>query len=207
MLRVALTGGIATGKTYCLAGFAKRGAPVVDADQVAREVVRPGSAALAAIVRRFGAEILTPTGELDRARLAARVFAEPEARLALEAIVHPEVYRRIRDWFASLERAGTHALGIADIPLLYETRHEQEFDRVVVAACAPATQRARLRARSGLSEAEIDARLAAQWPIDLKRARAHYVISTEGSFADTDREIERVWRALCRDAGLDERSS
>ncbi len=200
LLRVALTGGIATGKTYCLARFAARGAPVIDADEIARDVVRPGSPALDAIVRRFGAEYLTPGGELDRARLGALVFADRDARLALEAIVHPEVYRRIQAWFAAVERGGHDALAVADIPVLFETGRAHDFDRIVVAACDPATQRARLRARSGMSDREIDARLAAQWPIARKAAQAHYVISTEGTFAETDREIERVWQALQRDA-------
>ncbi len=202
MLRVALTGGIATGKSYCLARLGALGVPVADADEVAREVVAPGSAALAAIVQRFGSAYLTPSGELDRTRLGALVFADRDARSALEAIVHPEVYRRLGAWFAAVEAEG-HALAVADIPLLFETGHEQDFDRVVVVACTAATQRARLRARSGLSDAEVEQRLAAQWPIELKVARAHYVVSTEGTFAETDRAVEWVWHALRRAAGLE----
>ena len=136
MLKVCLTGGIATGKTYCLRRFAGHGAPVVDADRLARDAVAPGSAALGAIVARFGRAMLEPDGALDRRRLAAVVFADPGARRDLEAIVHPVVYRMIAEWFAGLEADGRR-LGIADIPLLFETGHAGEFDRVVVAACPP----------------------------------------------------------------------
>lgn len=204
MLKVALTGGLATGKTYCAGRFAARGVPVIDADELAREVVGPGSPALAAIADRFGPAYLTPSGELDRARLAAFVFADAAARRALEAIVHPEVYRRVNEWFAALAHADPPApVGIADIPLLYETHHEGDFDRVVVVACTPTTQRARLRTLRGWTDVEIEQRLRAQWPIEEKRSRAHYVIWTEGTFEDTEREVERVWHALRRDAGLE----
>ena len=132
MLRVALTGGIATGKSYCLERFARLGAPVIDADVLAREAVAPGTPALEAVAARFGFSVLTPEGALNRSALARIVFSDARARAALEAIVHPEVYRRIREWFANLP-PGT-ILGIADIPLLYETGQEHEFDRVIVAA-------------------------------------------------------------------------
>ncbi|MCC7007559.1 MAG: dephospho-CoA kinase [Acidobacteria bacterium] len=200
-MRVALTGGIGTGKSYCLARFAHLGAPVTSADALARDAVAPGSRALAAIVQRFGAGILAPDGTLDRNALARIVFHDAHARRDLESIVHPIVYARVRDWFTTLPVAGPDAaapadVGIADIPLLYETGHEVDFDRVVVAACAPATQLARVAARGGIGAGEANARIAAQWPIDAKRARADYVIDTDGSFADTDRQVEEVWNAL-----------
>ena len=187
MLRVALTGGIATGKSYCLRHFAELGVPVVDADRLAREAVTPGSPGLAAVVERFGREILAPDGSLDRAALGRIVFEDSRARAALEAIVHPEVYRRIRDWFANLP-AGPR-LGIADIPLVFETGHNHDFDVVVVAACQPEEQVARVMARDGLSEHDARARLAAQWPIEEKVKRANYVIWTDGGFAETDRQV------------------
>lgn len=194
MVRAALTGGIATGKSYCLARFASLGAATVDADTLAREAVTPGSPGLDAVVRRFGRDILLPDGSLDRAALGRIVFTDSSARADLEAIVHPAVYQRIRRWFASLPR-GTR-IAIADIPLLYETGHQHEFDRVIVAACDPDEQLRRLMARDGLATAEARARLAAQWPIDAKAARAHYVIKTDGSFADTEKAVERVYESL-----------
>ena len=199
MLQVALTGGIATGKSYCLARFAELGVPTIDADRLARLAVAPGSAGLAAVARRFGAAVMRADGTLDRAALAKIVFADRTARADLEAIVHPDVYRRIREWFAQLP-LGT-PLAIADIPLLFETGHEHEFDAVVVAACSPEEQLRRLVARDGLPEADARARLAAQSPIDEKVRRARYVIPTDGGFAATDAEIERVYRSLIGGAG------
>ena len=186
MLRVALTGGIATGKSYCLRHFSELGVPVVDADQLAREAVQPGSAGLAGVVERFGREILAPDGSLDRAALGRIVFEDSRARAALEAIVHPEVYRRIREWYANLP-AGPVA--IADIPLVFETGHNHDFDEVIVAACDPEEQVRRVMARDRLSDSDARARLAAQWPIEEKVKRANYVIWTDRGFAETDRQI------------------
>jgi dephospho-CoA kinase len=194
MLRVGLTGGIATGKSYCLARFAALGVPVVDADLLARDAVAPGSRALADVVTRFGASILLPDGSLDRAALGRIVFTDRAARTDLEAIVHPEVYRRIGEWFAA--RPPATRLAIADIPLLFETGHEHDFERVIVAACDPQQQLRRLMQRDSLSEAEARARLNAQWPIEEKVARADYVIRTDGSVADTDSQVRTVYEML-----------
>ena len=194
MLRVALTGGIATGKSYCLARFAAHGIPVIDADVLAREAVAPGTPGLRAIVERFGDLVLTADGTLDRPGLGRVVFGDPKARTALEAIVHPEVRRRIREWFANLPPATP--LAIADIPLLFETGQEHEFDRVVVAACDPVEQLRRVMARDGLSAADARARLQAQWPIDEKVKRATRVIWTDRGFAETDRQVTDACDAL-----------
>src|SRR5689334_12526615 len=192
MLRVALTGGIATGKSHVLRQLAARGVPTIDADVLAREVVSPGTAALQAIVARFGSGVLDARGALNRRALADRVFADADARRALEAIIHPAVYDAIGAWLGRLDAAGGDLVAVADIPLLYETGHEGDFDRVIVTRCDPAQQIARLQARDGLSEADARARLAAQWPIEEKAARAHYVIDTNGAVADTDRQIDAV---------------
>ena len=198
MLQVALTGGIATGKSYCLGRFAALGIPIIDADRLAREAVAPGSPGLAAVAERFGAHLVREDGTLDRAALARIVFSDRTARADLEAIVHPDVYRRIREWFAQLPH-GT-PVAMADIPLLFETGHEHDFDAVVVAACTPDEQLRRLVARDGLSETDARARLEAQSPIDEKVRRAHYVIRTDTGFPQTDDEIERVYRKLVRKA-------
>jgi dephospho-CoA kinase len=194
MLRVALTGGIATGKSYCLARFAALGVPVSDADQLAREAVAAGSPGLTAVAARFGHSVLLADGTLDRQALARIVFADDAARAQLEAIVHPEVYRRIRTWAANLP-PGTR-VAIADVPLLYETGHQHDFDRVIVSACAPSLQIQRVMSRDGLSEAEARARLDAQWPIQEKVARADYVIRTDISFADTDLQVRTIFERL-----------
>lgn len=197
MLRVALTGGIASGKSFCLSRFAALGAAVVDADLLARDAVAPGSATLASVAERFGAAIVRPDGTLDRPALGRIVFGDRAARADLEAIVHPEVYRRIDAWFAALP-AGTR-VGIADIPLLFETGHEHEFTRVIVCACDPAVQIRRLMARDRLSEPEARARLAAQWPIEEKVARADYVIETDGSLVETEARVRGIYELLTVD--------
>lgn len=181
-LRVALTGGIATGKSQCLARCAARGVPTIDADVAARDAVRPGSPGLRAVVARFGADVLHPDGSLNREVLGARVFSDADARRDLEAIVHPSVYAAIGQWFESLAAP----FGVADIPLLFETGREGDFDVVIVAACRPEQQLERLMARSGLTDAAARARIAAQWPIDAKVARADHVIDTSGTLADTE---------------------
>ena len=194
MLRVALTGGIATGKSYCLRHFAELGVPVVDADRLARDAVAPGSAGLAAVVQHFGPEVLLADGRLDRAALGRIVFEDSRERAALEAIIHPEVYRHIREWFANLP-SGTR-VAIADIPLVFETGHNHDFDAVIVAACRPEEQVRRVMERDGLSEHEAKARLAAQWPIEEKAKRADYVIWTDRSFAETDAQVAAVLAKL-----------
>src|ERR1700754_4068965 len=166
MLRVALTGGIATGKSYCLSRFASFGVPTVDADILAREAVAPGTPGLQAVVARFGAGLLMPDGQLDRPALARIVFNDAKARAALEAIVHPEVYRRIRAWFVGL--APATRLAIADIPLLFETGQSHDFDEVIVAACSLEEQIRRCMSRDQLSEADARARIGAQLPISEK---------------------------------------
>jgi dephospho-CoA kinase len=194
MVRAALTGGIATGKSHCLERFAQLGAAVLDADRLAREVVAPGTAGLARVITRFGGAIVLPDGSLNRAELGRIIFANRSARADLEAIIHPEVYRRISEWFADLP-AGTR-VALADIPLLFETGHQHDFDRVIVCACEPAEQLRRVMARDGLSEDAARARIDAQWPISEKVARADHVINTDGLAAETDRRISEVYRAL-----------
>jgi len=194
VIQAALTGGIASGKSYCLARFAALGVPTIDADKLARLAVAPGSHGLAAVVARFGGVMLREDGTLDRPALARVIFSDRAARADLEAIIHPDVYRRIRDWFAQLPPATRFA--IADIPLLFETGHEHDFDAVIVAACTAEEQLRRLMTRDGLSEADGRARLAAQFPIGEKARRAQHVIRTDGNYAATDAEIERVYQRL-----------
>ena len=189
--RIALTGGIATGKSHVLARFEALGVPTIDADVLAREAVAPGTPGLSAVVDRFGRDVLDANGALDRQQMAKLVFADPDARKALEAIIHPHVRQATDQWFASLE-PHQHPYAIADIPLLYEVGREQDFDSVIVAACDPEAQMRRVMKRDGISEAEARQRLAAQLPIDEKVRRADYVIRTDGSFEETDRQITDV---------------
>src|SRR3954470_1486426 len=194
MLKVALTGGIATGKSYVLDQFRRRGIACLDADELAHGVTAAGTEATALIAERFGADVLAVDGSLDRRKLGPIVFADPSARRELEAIVHPAVHRAIAAGVRAFELMGD-PIAIVDVPLLYEVGSEKDFGRVIVTACAPETQLARLVQR-GLTEDAARQRLAAQWPTDKKTARADFVIDTDGTFEETDEQIGRLLQIL-----------
>src|SRR6185295_1441876 len=162
---------IASGKTYVLDQFRRRGVPCLDADALAHGVEAAGTEATAAIAARFGADVLAADGSVNRARLGPIVFADPAARRELELIVHPAVYRAIAAGLRAFELTGTHAFAIVDVPLLFETGAHTRFDRVIVTACPPEVQVARLLER-GLTEDAARQRLAAQWPTADTTARA-----------------------------------
>ena len=189
--RVALTGSIATGKSYVRERLEARGIPTIDADTLARDAVAPGTRGLEDVIQRFGAAMRDAHGALDRKKLGALVFSDPVARRDLEAIVHPFVRAATDRWFASLDPS-RHPFAVADIPLLFEAGRDGDFDTIVVAACAPETQLRRLMGRDGITEAEARLRIAAQLPVDQKVAKADCVIHTDGSFAETDRQVGEV---------------
>lgn len=200
MLKVALTGGIATGKTHVLRRFASLGVPTIDADRLAREAVRPGTPGHAAVVARFGDGVLAAGGDIDRQKLGAIVFAGAEARRALEAIIHPYVEREVTAWLDRVAREGARPFAIADIPLLFEVGKADRYDKVIVAMCSAELQVRRLMERDGMSEADAQQRLAAQWPIEDKARHADYVIDTNGTIAETDRQVDFVYRELRKTA-------
>jgi dephospho-CoA kinase len=193
-LRVALTGGIATGKSYVRARFEQLGVPTSDADVFARAVVAPGTDGLADVVRAFGEQVLDARGELDRRKLGALVFTDADRRKVLEGLIHPAVRRATDGWYEHLEPSTPFA--VADIPLLYETGRDRDFDKVIVIACDPATQLRRVIERDQLAEADARLRIAAQLPIEEKIRRADYVIRTDGTFEDTDRQVKSVYDAI-----------
>jgi len=193
--RIPLTGGIATGKSHVRAAFEALGVPTIDADRHARAVVAPGTDGWRAVRARFGEGVIGPDGEIDRKRLAAIVFADAGARRDLEAIVHPAVRRTIDAWFASLS-APEAPFGVADIPLLYETGRQAEFDGVIVAACSPETQLRRLTDRDHLTDDEAQMRIRAQLPIEDKARLADWVIRTDGTFSDTAAQVHSIWQLL-----------
>jgi len=201
MLRVAITGGIGTGKSVVLAEFAACGAPVVDADALVHAALAAGSPAVAEIRRRFGDGVIGAGGAADRARLGAVVFADSQARRDLEAILHPAVYRAIEAWMGAQAAAGA-ALAVAEIPLLYETGHEGDVDCVVVTACDAGEQLRRTVGRPGISEDDARRRIAAQWPLAEKVRRADFVIATDGTIDETRRQARTVYEALARRARL-----
>jgi dephospho-CoA kinase len=194
VLRVALTGGIATGKSYVLERLRARSVPTIDADALVHGITAAGTEATAAIAARFSG-VLGADGSIDRAKLGPIVFADPAARADLERIVHPAVYRAIEAGLRGFERVGGAPFAVVDVPLLYETGAEKRFDRVIVTVCSPAMQVARLLER-GLSDAAARQRLAAQWPAEAKASRADYVVSTDGTFEETDRQVEEIYRTL-----------
>ncbi len=188
MWRVALTGGIATGKSYVRAAVAGRGVPTIDSDRIVHELLARGTDTTAAVEARFGPAVIHADGAVDRSALGRLVFSDAAARADLERIIHPSVYERIFAWAAEQEARGAR-WALADVPLLFETGRQAAFDRVVVAACDPELQVRRVVARNGVSESDARARLAAQWPIAEKVRLADYVITTDGSFAETDGQI------------------
>lgn len=194
MKLLGLTGGVGMGKSACAQLFRERGVPVVDTDDLAREVVEPGQPALTEIRQLFGAEMLDADGRLRRDRLAQRVFADPPARQQLEAILHP----RIRQlWRAQADRwrSQGHRLAVVAIPLLFETKAELELDRVICVACSAATQLSRLEAR-GWPPEQIQQRIHAQWPSEDKMAKADFVIWTEASLAIHAAQLDRILQRL-----------
>lgn len=192
MLRVGLTGGIASGKSTAADELASCGAVVVDADVLAREVVEPGTAGLAAVVERFGTDILDGD-RLDRAALGRLVFADPAARLDLEQIIHPRVRARAREVEAA---ADPDAVVVHVIPLLVETGQAGDFDLCVVVDLDPVTQLHRLRQRSGLTVEEARARVAAQASRQDRLAAADRVLDNDGGPDELRRQVAALWAEL-----------
>ena len=190
---IGLTGGIGCGKSEAGRLFAEAGAEICDADDLARRVVEPGEPAYEAIVRRFGQEILTAEGRIDRKRLADLVFADASARRDLEAAIHPRVRSAMGAWRESVVLRGRDAVGI--IPLLYEVGADADWDVVVCVRAPPGQVRERLRAR-GWTDAQMDARLAAQWPLDEKVKRADYVLDNGGTREQLAEAVRRVYATI-----------
>ena len=197
-VRVGLTGGIASGKSTVSAILRDLGAVVIDADALAREVVEKGTPGLASVVEEFGADLLTPEGDLDRAAMGALVFADETARRRLEAIVHPLVFERILDLEA---HAPDGALVVHDIPLLAESGRAAGpdrggFDAVVVVDAPPDVQVERMLRDRGWTEAEARARISAQASPEDRRAIATYVVENTGTLEDLRREVETIYARL-----------
>jgi dephospho-CoA kinase len=189
-----LTGGVGMGKSTAAEILRARNVPVVDTDELAHQLVQPGEPALAEIQSAFGPELIAPDGSLRRGELARIVFADPVARQRLEAILHPRIRAA---WLAQtgIWRGENRPLAVVVIPLLYETRAESHFDKVVCVACTAAAQQERLLAR-GWPEEQIRQRIAAQWPVDQKIARADHVVWTEGALDVHRRQWERILKKL-----------
>ena len=194
MLLVGLTGGIGSGKSTVARLLEKRGAVVFDADLLAREAVAPGTPGHAAVIERFGADVLAPGGELDREALASIVFADPSARRDLEQIVHPEVRRLFAE--GSEAYRDTDRVVVFSAPLLVESGMHTAFEILVVVSATVATQIERLMRQRGMSEASIRARIDAQAPLEDKAAVADFIVDNEGTLDELESQVELLWNDL-----------
>lgn len=197
MLRVGLTGGIASGKSTVSTLFRELGASVIDADDLSRQVAEPGQPAFVEIVERFGEAVVDADGRIDRAALGAIVFKDDTARAQLEAMTHPRIVQEALRWFLEIERRGEH-IAIFEVPLLFEVGLEGLFEQVVLVAAKEAVQQARVVARDGMTDAEARARLESQMPTDEKVRRAHHVIWNEGTIEDLSEAVRRIHAELVR---------
>jgi dephospho-CoA kinase len=188
MIVVGLTGGIASGKSTVAQMFREAGIPVICADELAHDAVRPGKPALEDIRRAFGQEVLDDSGQLDRPAMARIVFRDPDRRSVLESIIHPRVAEEQHRRIAELEREG-HAVVVVDVPLLYESNWEKAFDLVVVVYVPRSSQEERLMVRDGLSVEDVRARLDAQMSIEEKEGRADRVVDNSGGVQHTHRQV------------------
>ena len=196
MYLVGLTGGIASGKSYVASLLAEHGASTIDADDVARQVVAPGTAGLAEVVEAFGDEVILATGELDRQKLGDMVFSNPERRLQLESILHPLIKIRTTE----LINSQTSAIVVYSVPLLVEANVDYPFDTVITVEAGADNQVQRLVKSRSLSEEEARMRVSAQTTASNREARADYVIDSSGTKEQTKQQVDIVWRQLVKAA-------
>ncbi|HLK47640.1 MAG TPA: dephospho-CoA kinase [Bryobacteraceae bacterium] len=198
MLKVGLTGGLASGKTFVGEALAGYGCFLIRADELGHEALAPGGPAFAPAVREFGPAILAPDGAVDRRKLAARVFDDPEALARLNALVHPAVRRREEQLIAEYAAREPKGIAVVEAAILIETGSYKRFDRLILVTCTEEQQVARARRRDGASEADVRARLSRQMPLADKRKFADFVIDTSGAKEDTLRQTRAVYEQLRR---------
>lgn len=196
MLRVGLTGSIAVGKSHVCEAFRELGCHVLDADQTAREVVKPGTKGLSRIVEAFGSGVLQASGELDRKKLGAIVFADKDKRERLNAIVHPLVIEAQDEWIRGVEARDPKGIAIIDAALMIESGGYKRFDKLIVVWCEPDTQLQRLMKRDGLSKEDAEARIRAQMPQEEKKRFADHLIDTSAGFDETREQVKKVYAEL-----------
>ena len=196
MLRVGLTGNIATGKSTVGAMFVELGCHLIDSDQISHQVYQPGTPVYQAILGEFGKAILAPDGTIDRRILGDIVFKARQARARLNDLVHPAIIQRQREWLKDVEAEDPQAIAIVDAALMIEVGTYKHYDKLIVVTSTPEVQAERLRARSGLSEEQIDARVRSQMPLEEKVKYADFVIDNSGSLESTRRQVKKVFAAL-----------
>ncbi len=196
ILVLGVTGNIASGKSAVAKEFARHGAVVLDADQIARDVVASGSTALRKIVKAFGAEVLKPGGDLDRDRLGQMVFADVQVRAMLNSIVHPEIAKRSVEQLQQLREKTAAPLIVYEAPLLFEVGAEERVDKILVVKINPEEQLRRLVARDRLNDSDARQRMGSQMNQEDKISRADFVIDNSGPFAETKKQVAALWGQL-----------
>jgi dephospho-CoA kinase len=196
MLKVGLTGGIASGKSTVSRMFEQLGCKVIDSDRITRQLFEPGNPVNAAVVEAFGPRVVAPDGSIDRKVLGELVFENRELREKLNSIVHPAIKRRQSEFLAQAAAEDSYAIGIVEAALMVEVGTYKSYDKLIVVTCPPAIQRERLRDRSGLTPEQIEARVASQMPMEEKVKVADFVIDNSGDIARTRQQAEEVYRQL-----------
>jgi dephospho-CoA kinase len=196
MLRVGLTGGIATGKSTVGQMLVQLGCHLIDSDSITHQLFEPGESVHDAVVKEFGARILAPDGTIDRRVLGGIVFRDSLARLKLNSLVHPAVIHRQQDWLKEVESRDPAGIAIVDAALMIEVGTYKNYDKVIVVTCRPEIQKQRLMERSGLKEDEIDARIRSQMPMNEKVKYADFVIDNSRDLSDTRRQVVEVHSKL-----------
>jgi dephospho-CoA kinase len=202
MLRVGLTGNIASGKSNAARVFAELGAVIIDADLIAHELMSPGHETYESVVQAFGSEILNPDRTINRKALGRIVFAQEQRRLVLNGLVHPAVRAQVELRIAGIRETNPRAIAIVDAALMVETGYFRLHDRLVVITCSSSLQLARLINRDGCTLEEARARIAAQLPIEDKLKLADYIIETSGTLRETREQVDAVYRSLVREERL-----
>jgi dephospho-CoA kinase len=192
MLRVGLTGGIATGKSTVGEMFVELGCHLIDSDTITHQLYEPGQPIHGAVVQAFGQRVVAPNGAIDRKTLGEIVFNDPQARAKLNSLVHPAIVQRQQEWFREVEGKEPQGIGIVGATLMIEAGTYKNFDKVIVVTCSTEEQKRRLRQRSHLSEDQIEARIRSQMPTEEKLKYADYVIDNSGDLAGTRRQVEEV---------------
>ncbi len=199
MIVIGVTGSVGTGKSTVARLFGERGARVLDADRIVHELMEPGAPVWKRIRRKFGPDMITAGGRIDRKRLGERVFASPKRLKELNAIVHPAVRRRIQERLRQIRREDSSAVVVLDIPLLVEAGPAYRTDALVVASASASVAERRLKRRSGWSAAEFRRRRSFQLPLKLKERRADFVVNNGGSLRETRRQVSFIWKKIVKE--------
>ena len=198
MLKIGLTGGIASGKSTVARMFSELGAQLIDADALAREAVAKGSRGLARIRERFGDEVILPDGGLDRAAMREIIFSDPKAREDLNNIVHPQVRRLTAKRLGEIQARDPQAIVLVDVPLLFETGSQDQYRAVVLVYVPQEVQISRLMKRDGVDRKQALAALAAQMPLSEKKGKVQFLVDNSGPLEETRSEVGEAWRQLVR---------